>query len=75
MTELEKHELFVTVQRLAIDGFICQKDDALIRCIRVITKYLACKYADVDTDFAYACVKMDAMAHDAELEVTTNEND
>lgn len=73
MYELEKHEKFVTVQNLAIEGFICQKDEALIEAVRVIAKHLANKYADVNPALARDYIVLDAIAH--ELEVTTDEDD
>lgn len=75
MTELEKHEKFVKVQNLAIDGFICQKDEALIQAVRFIAKHLANKYADVNAKLACDFVQLDCIAHELELEVTTDEDD
>lgn len=73
MSELEKHEKFVKLQNLAIDGFICQKDEALIQAVRLIAKHLANKYADVDAKLACDFIQLDCIAHELELEVTTDD--
>lgn len=73
MTELEKHEKFVKLQNLAIDGFIRQKDEALIQAVRFIAKHLANKYADVNAKLACDFLQLDCIAH--ELEVTTDEDE
>lgn len=71
MTELEKHEKFVKVQNLAIDGFICQKDEALMKAVRVIATHLASKYDGVNAKLACDFLQLDCIAHELELEVTT----
>lgn len=75
MTELEKHEKFVKLQNLAVDGLICQKDEALIHAVRFIAKHLANKYADENIKLAGDFIILDAIAHELELEVTTDEDD